>query len=58
VNLLFRPNQRRTPRVRLFLDFVAELLRDIATEVGSGAQLPHWHKRGYRRASSVLRRQG
>ena len=58
VNVLFRPNQRRTPRVRLFLDFVTELLRDIEPEVGSSAEAPHWHRRGYRRASSVLRRHG
>jgi len=58
VNVLFRPNQRRTPRVRLFLDFVTELLRDIEPEIGSSAEAPHWHRRGYRRASSVLRRHG
>ena len=58
VNVLFRPNQRRTPRVRLFLDFVNELLRDIETEADGGAEAPHWHRRGYRRASSVLRRHG
>lgn len=58
VNVLFRANQRRTPRVRLFLDFVSELLRESEAEVESGAELPHWHRRGYGRASSVLRRHG
>jgi LysR family transcriptional regulator for bpeEF and oprC len=55
VNLLFRPSQRRTPRVRVFLDFVTALLRDIEAEAQAGAALPHWHRSGYRRASSVLR---
>jgi DNA-binding transcriptional LysR family regulator len=55
INLLFRPSQRRTPRVRVFLDFVTELLRDIEAEAQARAALPHWHRTGYGRASSVLR---
>jgi DNA-binding transcriptional LysR family regulator len=55
VNLLFRPSQRRTPRVRAFLDFVTALLRDIEAEDKAGAALPQWPRSGYRRASSVLR---
>jgi DNA-binding transcriptional LysR family regulator len=58
VNLLFRPNQRRTPRVRLFLDFVTGLLRDIEGDRERNVELPHWHRRGYGRASAVLRRHG
>jgi len=55
VNVLYRSNQRRTPRVRAFLDFVTTLLREIeAADIS--AEVPHWHRRGYRRASSVLRR--
>jgi DNA-binding transcriptional LysR family regulator len=58
VNLLYRPNQRRTPRVRLFIDFVNALLREVDAEGAAGgvyAERPHWHRRGYGRASSVLR---
>jgi LysR family transcriptional regulator for bpeEF and oprC len=55
VNVLFRPNQRRTPRVRLFLDFVTALLRDIEAEGQSSAARPHWHRAGYGQASAVLR---
>jgi DNA-binding transcriptional LysR family regulator len=58
VNLLYRPNQRRTPRVRLFIEFVAALLREVEVESGGGAERPHWHRRGYGRASSVLRWRG
>lgn len=58
VNLLYRPNQRRTPRVRLFVDFVAALLREVEMESGGGAERPHWHRRGYGRASSILRWRG
>jgi hypothetical protein len=58
VNLLYRPNQRRTPRVRLFIDFVSALLREVEMESGGGAERPHWHRRGYGRASSVLRWRG
>ncbi len=56
VNVLYRPNQRRTPRVRLFLDFVTTLLRDIEAEGHTSAARPHWHRPGYGRASSVHRR--
>jgi LysR family transcriptional regulator, regulator for bpeEF and oprC len=58
VNLLYRPNLRRTPRVRLFIDFISSLLLEGDTK-GSHrplAERPHWHRRGYGRASSVLRR--
>jgi len=58
VNVLYRPNQRRTPRVRLFLDFVTTLLRDIEVEGRASAARPHWHRRGYGRASTVLRARG
>lgn len=63
VNLLYRPNVRRTPRVRLFIDFMAALLRDLEDDDANLAQspyeeLPHWHHRGYGRASSTLRRRG
>jgi DNA-binding transcriptional LysR family regulator len=60
VNVLYRASQRRTPRVRLFVDFVGSLLKEVGTDaVVAGpravAERPHWHRRGYGRASSVLR---
>ncbi len=57
VNLLYRPNQRRTPRVRLFIDFVTALLREHDAETGPRryAERPLWHRRGLGRASSILR---
>lgn len=62
LNLLYRPNNQRTPRVRLFLDFVAALLQELESEGGNlsraGVERPQWHRRGYGRASSVLRWRG
>lgn len=60
INLLYRPNQRRTPRVRLFIDFVTVLLREMEIEIDAGAasrtaERPRWHRRGYGRASVSLR---
>jgi DNA-binding transcriptional LysR family regulator len=57
VNLLYRPSQRRTPRVRLFVDFVTSLLMEREAD---GLQRlfperPLWHRRGLGRASSILR---
>ena len=54
VNVLFRPSQRRTPRVRIFVEFVTALLRDIEAEGERSAARPHWHRAGHGRASSVL----
>ncbi len=60
LNLLYRANNRRTPRVRLLLDFIARSVRQFEAEGSAGAlragvELPQWHRRGYGRASSVLR---
>lgn len=60
LNLMFRPNHRRTPRVRLFIDFLHGLLHDLQPDDGATPQrpsieLPHWHRRGAARASSILR---
>lgn len=60
LNLLYRANHRRTPRVRLMLDFIARLVQRYEAEVTAGArpagvEVPQWHRRGYGRASSVLR---
>ena len=55
INVLFRPSQRRTPRVRVFVDFLRRLLDEIESEGDRSAARPHWHRIGYGRASSVLR---
>lgn len=60
LNVLYRASQRRTPRVRAFLDLLGELLEQMDAGAPSGVQpelvdLPQWHRRGYGRASSVLR---
>lgn len=60
LNLLFRPNHRRTPRVRLFIEFVHALLEEQQFDgVGARARAridrPLWHRRGSARASSILR---
>ena len=37
LDVLYRPNQRRIPRVRLFIDFVGELFREMEAERGEKA---------------------
>lgn len=59
VNLLYRASVRRIPRVRLFIDFVVELFREI--EVARGQQVtaseaPAWLWRRLGRASAVVSR--
>ncbi|MFO1327491.1 MAG: LysR family transcriptional regulator [Rubrivivax sp.] len=58
LNLLYRANVRRAPRVRLFIDFVHALVDDLqhaGTLPRVGAERPRWHRRGSARASSILR---
>ena len=56
LNLLYRPNLRRTPRVRLFVDFVSPKLREQQDRDASGSTpAPEWSKRHYARASTTLR---
>lgn len=61
-NLLYAANQRRNPRVRLFIDFVSEAFGELGTETAYGArprpfsERPYWSRRGYRRASTAVRR--
>lgn len=60
LNVLFRPTHRRTPRVRLFIDFVHALVQDLQADAptllpGAGVDLPRWHRRGSARASTILR---
>ncbi len=59
VNLLYRPSVRRIPRVRLFLEFVVAVFRDI--EAARGRQLlattrPDWLHSRYRRSSMAIAR--
>jgi len=39
-----------------FIDFFNAMLREVEAGERSSAELPHWHRRGYGRASSMLRR--
>ena len=57
LNLLYRAAQRRTPRVRRFIDFVQLLLRELDDDgqQRGPVDLPRWHRRGSARASSILR---
>ena len=51
IDLLYRPNQRRVPRARVFMDFVTELFREMEAERGEepGAHFrterPRWWTR-------------
>lgn len=61
LNLLLRPSARRSPRARVFIDFVQALVQDLADDTLGTARrgrsdLPRWHRRGSTRASAVLRR--
>ena len=60
VNVFFRPSLRRTPRVRVFVEFVAELMGKLNANAGFGSQAeesprPYWYGRRYARASSSPR---
>jgi len=55
INLLFRPSQRRNPRVRAFLDFADALLAGWSDSRhgprAASAMPPSWHRRGVSKAS-------
>lgn len=59
VNLLYRPNQRRVPRGRVFIDFVTELFREIEAELGEKAgtplraERPRWWARPGRASAAI-----
>jgi LysR family transcriptional regulator for bpeEF and oprC len=58
VNLLYRASVRRIPRVRLFIDFVVELFREVETARGhhvNASEAPPWLWRRLGRASAVKR---
>ena len=57
VNLLYAPSVRRTPRVRVFLDWVVQLFAEVERErlrPLPATAMPHWAKRKRRRASETL----
>ena len=61
IQLLYRASQRRLPRVRLFIDFLTALFRDLEGErepalaVNVEAERPHWYRRRHGRASATPR---
>lgn len=60
VNLLFKGSARATPRVRVFVDFALQCLKDLQArdEVAvapASSERPAWHVRGYGRASATVR---
>lgn len=60
VNLVYKASARRTPRLRAFIDYALQCLRDLEhPEEGLGARTspdrPAWHLRGYGRASATVR---
>jgi len=58
VNLLYRASVRRTPRVRLFIEFATDLFRELDRVRGQavvGTEPPRWLWRHYGRASSIGR---
>ena len=58
VNLLYRESVRSIPRVRVFIDFVTQLFRDLDQVRGEkvvGTERPRWLLRPYGRASTVAK---
>lgn len=61
INLFYRSSQRRTPRVRHFIDFAAEIFKSLEMDrlpaglVQVKAERPHWYRRRHTRASASPR---
>lgn len=61
MNLLYKGSARRTPRVRVFIDYLMQqCLRDAEAPIEAAAgrvstDRPAWHVRGYGRASATVR---
>ncbi|WP_151447474.1 LysR family transcriptional regulator [Lacisediminimonas profundi] len=61
INLIYRASQRRTPRVRVFIDFLVELFKELEMQrvptptAPLPAERPHWYKRRHGRASASPR---
>jgi len=63
VNLIFKGNARQTPRLRVFIDYALQCVRDMealgdAMAPRASTDRPAWHRRGYGRASATVRRRG
>jgi LysR family transcriptional regulator for bpeEF and oprC len=63
IDLLYRPNQRRIPRVRLFIEFLTELFQEMEAERGEKAGMhlraerPRWWARQGRASVAIGRRE-
>jgi hypothetical protein len=63
VDVLYPSNQRRVPRVRLFVEFVTQLFREMEAERGEragahlAAQRPRWWARQGRASVAMGRRE-
>ena len=60
INLLYKGSARRTPRARVFIDYLVQCLRDVEGTVDPASARPStdrpaWHVRGYGRASATVR---
>jgi LysR family transcriptional regulator, regulator for bpeEF and oprC len=58
VHISYRPSHRRTPRVRLFVDFVTHLFHDLEMASGPAGVTkgqPEWQGKHYGKASRVAR---
>ncbi len=60
VNLVYKGNARRTPRLRAFIDYALQCLRDLerpedALAPRGSPDRPAWHRRGYGRAAATVR---
>jgi DNA-binding transcriptional LysR family regulator len=59
-SVLYRPKHRRTPRVRVFLDHIAETFRSLeagrATPQVAAGERPEWYATRHGRASAAPRR--
>lgn len=59
ISIMYLAHQRRTPRVRLFVDFVTELFQRLSAENAPAVasmippERPHWYKRRHHQRASV-----
>ncbi len=63
MNLIYKGSVRRTPRLRVFIDYLLQCLRDLdapsdALSSRTSTDRPAWHVRGYGRASATVRGRG
>ncbi len=60
VNLMYRPNQRRNPRVKVFSEFVTAVFRDLEANREHGVRVraaarPEWYGRKFGHGSATVR---